>query len=220
MTALLANVASCPIEDVRLAEHMRRVVFLDPPHHSLGYPPPSDPYNPLFDRSIPESEREEAFANWVSGYYAHGDTPETLERKTPLPDPPPTLSTLTPEEVGRMLCLPPGAPGGSDALLLDMGIKLGLFEALREGALYTGGSGQPTGDGWADVEVRYVSCERSVWEMPWGTMLLRKELEEARAKGLPVRNVRMVFVKGANHFVHWDSPELALRAIVADEDVV
>ncbi|KAI0350957.1 hypothetical protein OH77DRAFT_1412060 [Trametes cingulata] len=219
MTALLANVASFPVEVPSLTEYMRRVVFLDPPHHSLGYPPPANPYNPLFDPEIPEAERERAFTNWVSGYYVHGDTPDTLERKTPLREPPPTLSTLTPEEVGRMLYLPPGAPGGSDAILVEMGIKLGLFESMREGALYMR-RGEDTGDGWKDVEVRYVSCERSVWEMPWGTLLLKKELEEAKAKGLPVRSVKMVFVKGANHFVQWDNPDLALRAIVGNEDVV
>ncbi|KAI0632766.1 Alpha/Beta hydrolase protein [Trametes polyzona] len=90
---------------------------------------------------------------------------------------------------------------------------------LKERALYHP-AGKADADPWADVEVRYVSCERSVWEMPWGTMLLKREIENARAKGLPIRNIRLVFVKGANHFVHWDAPELALRALVGEEDVV
>ncbi|KAI9061797.1 alpha/beta-hydrolase [Trametes sanguinea] len=220
ITAFLANVASFPVSEVRLGDYMRRVVFLDPPHHVLGYPLPENPYNPLFDPTIPAEERERAFTNWVSGYYVHGATPDTLERKTPLLDPPPTLSTLTPEEISRTLSLGPGAPGGSDALLLHFGIKLGLYEPLRKGALYQPPQDWESGDALRDVEVRYVSCERSVWEMPWGTMYLEKELKEARAKGLPLRNVRLVFVKDANHFVQWDKPEHALRALVGDEDVV
>ncbi|KAJ2977075.1 hypothetical protein NUW54_g11466 [Trametes sanguinea] len=220
ITAFLANVASFPVGEVRLGDYMRRVVFLDPPHHVLGYPLPENPYNPLFDPTIPAEERERAFTNWVSGYYVHGDTPDTLERKTPLLDPPPTLSTLTPEEISRTLSLGPGAPGGSDAHLLHFGIKLGLYEPLRKGALYQPPQDLESGDALRNVEVRYVSCERSVWEMPWGTMYLEKELEDARVKRLPLRNVRLVFVKDANHFVQWDRPEHALRALVGDENVV
>ncbi|CDO68088.1 hypothetical protein BN946_scf184788.g19 [Trametes cinnabarina] len=219
ITAFLANVASFPTTDIKLGDYIRRVVFLDPPHHVLGYPLPDDPYNPLFDPAIPPEERERAFTNWVSGYYAHGNTPDALERKTPLQDPPPTLSTLTPEDIARTLSLGPGAPGGSDALLLHFGIKLGLYEPLRKGALYLPTADQG-GNALQNVEVRYVSCERSVWEMPWGTLHLERELEEARAKGLPLRNIRLVFVRDANHFVQWDKPEHALRALIGNEDVV
>ncbi|EIW56755.1 uncharacterized protein TRAVEDRAFT_170736 [Trametes versicolor FP-101664 SS1] len=219
MTALLAYVALFPVDDVRLSDYMRSVTFLDPPYLAFGYPPPDNQYNPLFDADIPLNDREKAFTNWVSGYYVHGDTPETLELKTPLQSPPPTLSTLTPEEIGRTLCLPPGGPGGSDSMLLDLGLKLGLFSSLREGGLYMPKEGQ-SGDAWDSVEVRYISCERSVWEMPWGTSLLRKEMEAAQEQSLPMRTIRFVFVKGANHFVHWDQPELALRALIGDRDVV
>lgn len=141
----------------------------------------------------------------MSGYYVHGETPETLELKTPLQNPPPTLSTLTPEDIGRTLCLPPGGPGGSDSMLLDLGLKLGLFSFLREGGLYMPKEVQ-LGDGWESVEVRYISCERSVWEMPWGTSLLKKEIELAQVQSLPMRTIRFVFVKGANHFVSQDLP--------------
>ncbi|KAH9887036.1 hypothetical protein C8Q73DRAFT_714415 [Cubamyces lactineus] len=221
MTALLANVMAFPVEDIKLSDYMRRVVLLDPPHHNLGYPVPNDPYNPLFDPSIPVEDRGSAFTTWVSGYYIHGDSPDKLERRTPLPDPPSTLSTLKPEEIQRMLCLPPGAPGGSDMVVMNVGIKVGLYEALRKEALYLPAGGPASsGNIWEDVEVRYVSCEHSVWEMPWGTMSLQRELEAVEAQGLPMRKIRLVFVKGANHFVQWDKPEHALRALVGDEDVV
>lgn len=88
-------------------------------------------------------------------------------------------------------------------MLLDLGLKLGVFSSLREGGLYTPKEGQP-GDAWNGVEVRYISCERSVWEMPWGTSLLRKEIEAAQEQSLPMRTIRFVFVKGANHFVSFD----------------
>ena len=93
-----------------------------------------------------------------------------------------------------------------------------------------------TGDDWADVEVRYLWCDRSVYEMPWGTWALRKELEEAQAKGLRTRRLAIARLRGANHFVsctssghggaalltricqvHWDQPERLLRALLAEE---
>ncbi|KAI0656209.1 hypothetical protein C8Q70DRAFT_341256 [Cubamyces menziesii] len=221
MSALLANIKAFPAVDFKLSNYIRRVVFLDPPHHCLGYPVPDDPYNPLFDTSIPVEDRGSAFSTWVSGYYIHGDSPEKLERRTPLRDPPSTLSTLTSEEVQRMLCPLPGAPGGSDMVVMNIGIKVGLYDTLRKEALYLP-VGDPSNSGniWEDVEVRYVSCEHSVWEMPWGTMSLQRELEAAETRGLPMRKIRLMFVKGANHFVQWDKPEHALRALVGDEDVV
>ncbi|KAI8992840.1 Alpha/Beta hydrolase protein [Trametes punicea] len=221
ITAFLANVASFPVGEIKLSDYVRRVVFLDPPFHVLGYPMPENPYNPLFDSEIPTEERGKAFTNWVSGYYFHGDTLDTLERRTSLVDPRPTLSTLTPEDISHALFLPPAAPGGSDEILLQTGIKVGLYEALRKEAFYTSaGNKHLDEDRWRDVEVRYVSCERSVWEMPWGTMNLEKELEFARTQGLPMRNVQLVFVKDANHFVQWDKPEHALRALVENEELI
>ncbi len=88
-------------------------------------------------------------------------------------------------------------------MLLDLGLKLGLFSSLREGGLYMPMERSPR-DAWDSVEVRYISCERSVWEMPWGTSLLKKEIEQAQAQGLPMRTIRFVFVKKANHFVSLD----------------
>ncbi|KAI0668266.1 hypothetical protein C8Q78DRAFT_980478 [Trametes maxima] len=223
MTALLAHVASFDVNEVDLSAYVRRVVFLDPAYHTIGLPPPDAPgYHPLFDPEIPPEDRGRAFSNWVSGYYNHGDTFETLQKKTPLQDPPPTLSVLTPEEVARTQCLPPGAPGGSDALLLEIGLKVGVFAALKDSALYLPGRNQDSkrGDAWPNVEVRHVSCERSVWELPVGTWALKKELETAKQNGKPLRIVKMVLIRGANHFAPWDAPELALRALVGDEDEV
>ncbi|KAI0776698.1 hypothetical protein BD413DRAFT_522025 [Trametes elegans] len=197
-TAFLAFAPSF-VGEVKLSDYVRRVSFLDGPALILGYPYPENPYHPLFDEEIPVPERETAFALWVSGYYTHGDTPDTLERKKFVSDPPPTFKALTQEEKDAAMCLAPGAPGGADLLLLNTGLKVGLFGALWKPVLYLAEGGE--GDAWRDVEVCYVSCERSVWDMPWGIMCLTKELEEARAQGKRTRNVRTVFIKGANHFV-------------------
>ncbi|TFK94529.1 alpha/beta-hydrolase [Polyporus arcularius HHB13444] len=223
MTSLLANVASFPVNDVELAKYVRRVVFHDPPYHALGFPPPADPYNPLQDPAIDPAGRTRVFANWVSGYYVHGDTLDTLERRTPLTSPPPTLSTLTDADRAAALYPAPGDPGGSDALLLVGGIQSGLFAALFERALAlptaqadSDGEDQVT-DAWANVEVRNVWCDRSVWEMPWSVWNLRAKLESEKKAGRALRDVTLLRLKGANHFVHWDEPERALAAFLASK---
>ncbi|KAI0668283.1 hypothetical protein C8Q78DRAFT_1071552 [Trametes maxima] len=260
MTALLASIPS-PTDNestVDLSKYVRRVVFFDPPFIALGYAPPPNPgYHPLLSsptNDTPPSSRPAAFARWVGGYYAHGPTAATLHCRPPLahPYPPPTLDTLTPAERASTLCAAPGVLGvGSDALLLETGLRVRAFERLKVRALFPWGRGRRRSRGlrrgrralrkltrtagvraataredaqipipWPDVEVRHVSCEHSVWDIPWCLWSLKAELERANAKKEQVRAVRLVHVRGGNHFVHWDNPELAMRALVGDEDLV
>ncbi|KAI0635826.1 hypothetical protein C8Q77DRAFT_1099815 [Trametes polyzona] len=152
ITALLANVASFPVHGVLLSDYVRRVVFFDSPFVPLGLPwPERRLYSPIFDDTIPPEERMRVFLGWISGYFKHGDTLETLEAKTPLQIPQPTASTFSTEEMEQFIHIPPGEPGGSDQILFEMGAKLGLFVTLRERALYLS---RTEGDTWRDVEVR------------------------------------------------------------------
>lgn len=157
-------------------------------------------YSPMFDDDIASEERQKAFMNWVSGYFKHGGSAETLEDKTPLRHPPPTISTLRPEEIGCLTCGPPGEPGGSDEVLVHSGVLLGLFAALRTRALFFD-KGEQDRDPWKNVEVRCVSSECSISAVVWSVIALRREIEEAKAKGVPTRNIRFVLIRGANHFV-------------------
>ena len=82
----------------------------------------------------------------------------------------------------------------------------GVLGPLKDGAFYL--RDVPLGaEDWRSVEVRYVWCENSVWEMPFGYHLLSTELEEARKGGKKVRNVSFGLIRGANHFVSL-SPDL------------
>ncbi|EIW52719.1 uncharacterized protein TRAVEDRAFT_135327 [Trametes versicolor FP-101664 SS1] len=224
ITALLAHSASFATNSVDLSAYMRRVIFFDPSYHLLGYlPPETSGYHPLLDPELTPETIDHVFARWVSGYYGHGDSLETLEQKTPVQDPPPTIAALTPEEVVRAQYLPPGASGGSDALLFQSGRRLGLFKTLKERALYLPSPGAPSvtaGNTWPEVEVCFTWCLRSTWDTTWGAWALRKELEDAEQKGVAIRRVRMMRIRGANHFVSWDQPEKAFRALVGDEDDV
>ena len=181
----------------------------DGPFHVMGYPLPEDPYNPLWDPTL-GADTTRVFANWVSGYFQHGETADTIERRVPLETPPPTLSTLTDEERDSALYPGPGNPGGSDDLLLLAGIKSDFFIELKDKALYPPAekSSAPesedeeeTTDAWRDVEVRYLWCDRSVWEMTWTSWKLREELRQAKEAKRSMRPLKVVRLRGANHFV-------------------
>ncbi|KAI0755806.1 hypothetical protein C8Q74DRAFT_1305448 [Fomes fomentarius] len=233
-TALLANIATFPASarGVELRKYVRRIIFYDPPYLALGFPPMPEAYNPLSDPTIAPKDATRAFAAWVSGYYAHpsmaldSDPDENpsnlvLERRTPLEAPPPTLFTLTEAEREAAFYPGPGDPGGSDTLLLLGGLRSGLFAALREGALLLPqgygvsvgkGAGEET-DAWPSVEVKYVWCDQ--WEVPWGVWNMRARVREGREAGEPLRPVTFLRVREANHFVHSDDPERALRALLS-----
>ena len=192
--------------------------LIDSPYHVLGFAPPPEPhnYNPLFDSTIPPADQTRVFSNWVSGYFAHRTDTLTLanasaspasdeeklraaatfEVRDNLAAPPPTLSTLSPDEVASALFPSPGDPGGSDSLLVASGIASGIFVTLREAALAV-----PKEEGWGAAEVRHVWCDRSVWETTWTMWNLRWRFAEAKEKGEKLTEVTSVRLEGANHFV-------------------
>ena len=112
---------------------------------------------------------------------------------------------MSEEDIRTSLHTAPAVPGGSDAILLGAGIQHGLYASLRKGAFYlqpASSSMEVPGNDWRDVELRYVWCDRSVWEMPWGTWALQAELKDAKITGKPtIRNIRILRLRGANHFV-------------------
>ncbi|KAI0339752.1 alpha/beta-hydrolase [Trametopsis cervina] len=225
MMQFLAHAHNFAADGMPLYEYITRVVAYDPPYHALGFPPPAAFYNPLTDPSHSHGEGIKLFPVWVSGYYAHGNSPDTLEHRTPLEHPRPTLLTMTPEEVSGTRYLAPGAPGGSDQVLMQAGIQHGLFASLRERALYLSPTTDATQassdtnsyDGWDSVELRYLWCDESPWEIPWGTWALQNELEDATKAGKRVRRIEIVRLTKANHFAHWDQPERTLKALLAEQ---
>lgn len=181
----------------------------DPPYHALGYPPPSDFYNPLTHPSLPPGEGAKIFPAWVSGYYAHGSSASELEHRTALEVPAPTISTMSPDDVHAALYAPPAVPGGSDDVLMHVGIDHGLWTTLRRKALRlsvdvdSNANLQQSQSRWSDVELRYIWCDHSVWEMPWGAWALQAELQQAKDAGEPLRRITLTRLNGANHFVSY-----------------
>ncbi|THH15957.1 hypothetical protein EW146_g4610 [Bondarzewia mesenterica] len=104
---------------------------------------------------------------------------------------------MSQEDVLSALHSAPTDPGGSDAILLEAGIRHGLYASLKEAAVYLPPSAyleNVSNNHWPDVEVRYLWCDHSVWEMPWGTGALQAELETSRRSGKGMGNIRLINV--------------------------
>jgi hypothetical protein len=200
---------------------------------TMGYPSPDGCYFPLNDPSIPPEEMTKIFSLWVTGYYAHGDTPETLSTRNALDEPTPTATRMLPEEASLAIHEPPSLPGGSDTVILQSGLHNGVFSRLREAALFAPQNAELA---WPNVEFRYVWCDQSVWMMPLSAWSFRAEMEQAGKDGKRIRTHSVVRMRGANHCVstipfahiliaslihntikaHWDQPEKTLRVLLSD----
>ena len=133
--------------------------------------------------------------------------PATYATTTPLPDSEavPTWKRLAPAEIESMCDPVPGdVRGGTDSVLMRVGVPVGAFDTLRRAALRLPES-DPEGNGsrrsWDEVEVRHAWGDHSLTTILWGVYSLRTELEKEKKAGMRVRNVTFARVEGANHFV-------------------
>ncbi|KAI0272308.1 alpha/beta-hydrolase [Gloeopeniophorella convolvens] len=213
MTAFLANAASFDDSEVKLHQYLRRVIAYDAPAHILGYPYPQGYYYPLNDPSISLEEGVKRFPLWVTSYYDHGNTLETLSLLSTSSNPLPTITGMTPENLALALYVAPAAPDGTDGLTHTSCVDRGLYAQLRKATLYPPPQAER---GWSDVEFRCLWCDRSNWLMPWGRWALEAEVSAAKESGANIREISVMRMRGSNHFAHWDEPERTLRVLLSD----
>ncbi|KAH9015755.1 alpha/beta-hydrolase [Lactarius deliciosus] len=183
------------------------------PSQVMGYPFPDGYYFPMNDPSISPEKAIKIFPLWITGYYAHGDSLETLSLRDALDEPSPTITRMSREDLASTFHEPPTLLDGSDMMIKKGGVDRGAFSRLREAALF---APQNAEIAWPNVEFRYVWCDRSVWLMPWGIWSFRAEIEQARKDGRRIRKHSIVRMRGANHCAHWDEPERTLRLLLSD----
>ncbi|KAI9449327.1 alpha/beta-hydrolase [Lactarius psammicola] len=218
MVAFLAHAPSFPATDVALHQYIRRVIAYDPVPHLLGYYAP-ERYDPLRDPSVSPRGHVKAFLRWVSGYYAHGDTLETLAPYDALLEPHPSIENMSPEDLMQNVYEEAAQPDGMDMLLMYSCIKQGTPDRLHEAALFPSQATE-----WGEVEFRFVWCDRTIWVVVWGAWAFEAEMTENAKEGKDsekkrMRKCSMVRMRGANHFAHWDEPERTLTVLLADEPV-
>lgn len=177
------------------------------------------PENP---KQTPE-EHTRNFAVWVLGYYDHGANAHISDLKVDgRPEDSlraPTVSVMPLDYQESAIYPPAGAPDGIDAIMLFRGIKYGMFNALRNRALYLdkpmrsktdnfspkagmkNRSSSSLPNHWPQLKVVHVWCDQSAWVMPYGMLELKAELASAKAQGRQIRNVKFVKLEGLNHLV-------------------
>ena len=163
----------------------------------FNYPRIKDAFEPFLDPAHAQ-EKGTNLLDWISGYFDHGDTVETLEQLHPMDDPAPTLRNVAPEELPNIVCFAPASPDGTDQMLVVGAHRSGFFGELWKQAFEI-----PEGakDEWRDLEFRLVWCDRSMYVCVHGAWGLQAEVGEAREKGRSVRDVKFTRIRGGNHFV-------------------
>jgi hypothetical protein len=174
---------------------------IDPPYLALGNPRPETSYHPFEDQSLTPGEANELFALWVTGYYQHGTTADQFEHRTALKDPPPTIATMQQEDIATALHVIPDMTKFTDGIILSGWQKQNLGESLRTRLMYP----SDMNSSWANIQLKYIWCDMSVWEMPWGALKLEEELEGAKTAGKPFRTTSVLRMRGSNHFVRIDN---------------
>jgi len=198
-----------------LKPYMRCLQIYDSPHHIFGYPEHPDASNPLSTVADP-AEAARTFTLWVSAYWAHpapDAEPPQLEFKTWVLDPPPTITTLSHEQIASAVSPASVMPDKADAMLYHAatGWHKPAFSAMRAKAF----GEENLERNWPGVEVRWVWCAMTLGESPWAVWNMKQDIAAAKEAGRFARDVKFVKVEGANHFYHWDQPEQALRTLLS-----
>ena len=143
----------------------------------------------------------------MPSYFTHGDLlasgVKALEDRNAAEDVPPTVARMSADDIAESTSTA-GALGGCEDLFAKACFAHGVYEWLRKKAFSL--QDVPAGeDDWRSVELRYIWCDRSIWEMPLLAWTLPRELEEVEKAGGSVRKVNYARFRGANHFVSLSS---------------
>ncbi|KAN0131574.1 alpha/beta-hydrolase [Lactarius tabidus] len=218
MAALLAHAPSFPVTEVVLHQYLCQVIVYDPVPQLLCYHPPGL-YDLLKDPSVAPGEHGKVFLTWVSGYYAHGDTLETLAQCDTLLEPHLSIENMLPEDLTQNVYEEGAQPDHMDLLLVHSGYRQGTFERLHKAVLFPS---QDTASNreWGEIELRYVWCDCAVWLLIWSAWEFKAKIaKKAGDSEKQMRKCLMACICGANHLAHWDEPEHTLSVLLADKPV-
>lgn len=156
----------------------------------------------MTDPSVAPGEHGKVFLRWISGYYAHGDTLETLAQRDALSEPCPSIENMSPEDLNHNVYEEGAQHDHMDLLFMRSGAKQGAFERLRLAALFPSHDSARDRE-WGEVELRFVWCDRAVWLLVWCAWQFKAEIAKyARdSEEKRMRKCSMACIRGANHFV-------------------
>lgn len=191
----------------KLCLFQRAYVWLDPPHHALGYRTPKISYNPLFDEKLSDAQRHSKFVSWNSSYFIHSpssldldsslrDPIDGLEQHTPDPLKPSTMNNISSADIGAGL--DSNALEGDTFLILPQARP--VFQEIRLRAMFGDMNETSVPIALPKVAISYVWCTQSVWETVLAARLLKAEIASPPGYHYPIRRVKFFMLKG-NHFV-------------------
>ncbi|KAL5492299.1 hypothetical protein ACEPAI_3746 [Sanghuangporus weigelae] len=205
---LLAYIDSIPEETRQFIElYFRSHIVFDAPRWVLGAPPAPDV---LKDASLSEEERIRTFSEWVSAYYSHKSVTSHILADLQLVQPeskePPrksTIASMTPQEIQETTRMP--------AVLNSEVAGRAAPPAIHAGRIRRALFDDELAKYWSRAGVDVVWCENSTWVVVDAMWEFQKAREKADEKGIVGRPLRIIMMSGANHFPHWDEPDMTME---------
>lgn len=205
--AIVISTISCcdtwPTElQSRLKTHLRALILQEPPTVALGTPLPPKAWSPQIDTTIQESDRDPLFTQWITSYFRHGDLSkrdlDLLTYVVPATFRAPSVFTMSDEQIAEIVYQPPAST--SDMLFM-IRFSEQLLASHRKA--------------FFDKNLRQLVPRMKVWAFTGDSTAsfslpsfwALQEEDEAAGGG----RINFKIVKGVNHFMHWDEPELTIQ---------
>ncbi|KAJ6508238.1 hypothetical protein C8R45DRAFT_966646 [Mycena sanguinolenta] len=206
--AAMASILSLPPETrTRLEHFVRTFIVWDPPTQSLGLEGPPNAYTPLYDQELSPADRGPAFAKWVGSYFIHGDLsgrdPSQLSYRNVDPS---KKSTFEEMPIGELLEIADLSVGDKCDSIIVQAPFASILSALVNMALF-----DPKIRGaWNNSKVAYMYGKASSGNAQFAVWDVEKRVEAAKGSA----PITFRPIEGANHFVMWDNPGLALDELI------
>ncbi|KAF9461915.1 Alpha/Beta hydrolase protein [Collybia nuda] len=214
--SLFANPQVVPKSLYSLIEpYIMSIVLYDAPYTAMGYPPPtySGAYYPFEDPDYAGAPERfyHYFLLWVSSHYNHTDVTSRnasgLDYRKGAEKW--TIGGWSDEQ--KALCIENATAIRSELPCYAPPMQA-LLKRQTHDALF---NENLAGSYFPNVHVHYLVAKNSTWFVLWGYIESMRLYEEARNRGQIVRATNFVLVEGANHFLHYENPELMLQLVIA-----
>lgn len=167
----------------------------------------------MTDPGIPDPERPIHFSIWIGGYFDHESSTDGLQRRTAQTTPPPSAAACDPNLLPKVFSPELVGPGGSDHAHLILPAITGLRVDDRTEVLFGDVKAVEGAEKyWTTLPVRYLLCDKSIWETRWAAQKLKEQFDENKEKGVTTRQLTIKTLQGANHFVSLPAVTYGLRA--------
>ncbi|TFK37072.1 hypothetical protein BDQ12DRAFT_653349 [Crucibulum laeve] len=208
LISLLASINLLPVESKeRLQTYVKTVILWDPPTQALGIKSPPGSYVPLWDETLAPEARGPAFGVWAASYWKHGDISsrnfDQFEHRIPDPSKKPSTDNMTREE---LFSLADFAPGGKCETILCEPAFANVLMNQTQKALFA----PEVRKSWYGAEFWNMYGDSNPWNIIYSPWILEQKVKAAKTVQ-PL--LKFKANEGANHFLMWDEPEKALRAI-------